>query len=148
MSYLPPGGFCSVWFTGGQKDKSVKRNKLVQSFPSTSLQTVVTVTGNLAEPSWRSVTLLSLQKAACSPQSREFKANSRHTVNPRKIAMLAPKKPLTHTPFTQSLKQSVPIYFLLKSWHALVPVDWNQIGHRVREGVILDTLQGSDGSLY
>jgi hypothetical protein len=26
---------------------------------------VVTVTGNLAEPSWSSVTLLSLQKAAC-----------------------------------------------------------------------------------
>jgi hypothetical protein len=62
----------------------------LQSFSPTPIQNVVTVTGNLAEPSWRSVTLLSLQKAACSPQPRELKVNSRHTVNPRKIAMLAP----------------------------------------------------------
>jgi hypothetical protein len=51
---------------------------------------VVTVTGNLAEPSLRSVTLWSLQKAAHSAQSKKFKGNSRHIVNPRKIAMLAP----------------------------------------------------------
>jgi hypothetical protein len=36
------------------------------------------------------VILLRLQKAACGPQSREFKAYSRHIVNPRKIATLAP----------------------------------------------------------
>jgi hypothetical protein len=51
---------------------------------------MVTVTVNIAEPSWRSVILLSVQRAACSSHSREFKANSGHTVNPRKIAMLAP----------------------------------------------------------
>jgi hypothetical protein len=53
---------------------------------------MVTGTGNLAGPSWRSVTLLSLKKAVCSPQSREFKANFRHTVNPKKIATSAPTK--------------------------------------------------------
>jgi hypothetical protein len=56
-------------------------------------------------------------------------------------------KLLTHTPFTQSLKQSVPIYFPLKSWPALVPVDRNHIGHRGRGCVTLDILQGSDGPL-
>jgi hypothetical protein len=81
-------GFCSIWFTGDQKDKSVTEKQV--GYRVSPLQNVITVTGNLAEPSWRSVTLLSLQKAACSPQSREFKVNSRHTVNPRKIAKLAP----------------------------------------------------------
>jgi hypothetical protein len=81
-------GFCSIWFTGGQKDKSVTEKQV--GYRVSPLQNVVTITGKLAEPSWRSVTLLSFQKAACSLQSREFKVNSRHTVNPRKIAMLAP----------------------------------------------------------
>jgi hypothetical protein len=47
-----------------RKTSQLERNRLVQ-FPSTPLQTVVTVTGNLAGPSWRFVTLLSLQKATC-----------------------------------------------------------------------------------
>jgi hypothetical protein len=82
---------CSTSLTGGQKDKPVIEKQAGTEFPLyPPLQTVVTVTGNLAEPSWRSVTFLSLQKAACGPQSREFKANSRHTVNPRKVATLAP----------------------------------------------------------
>jgi hypothetical protein len=54
-------------------------------------------------------------------------------------------KLLTHTPFTQSLKQSVPGYFPLKSWPALVPVDQNHIGHRRKGCVTLGTLQGSAG---
>jgi hypothetical protein len=56
-------------------------------------------------------------------------------------------KPLSHTPFTQSLKQSVPIHFPLKSWPAVVPVDWNHISHRGRECATLSTLQGSAGPL-
>jgi hypothetical protein len=95
MSYIPPGGLCNQGgFAGGsqvvRKTSQLQRNKLVQSFPSAPLQTMVTVTGNLAEPSWRSVTLLSLQKAACGLQSREFKANSRDIVNSREVTMLAP----------------------------------------------------------
>jgi hypothetical protein len=92
----PQGGLCNqgVFAVDSsqvvRKTSQLQRNKLVQSFHSSPLQTVVAVTGNLAGPSWKSVTLLSLQKAACGPQSREFKANSRHTVNPRKIATLAP----------------------------------------------------------
>jgi hypothetical protein len=57
-------------------------------------------------------------------------------------------KLLTHTPFTQSLKQSVPIYFPLKSWPVLVPVDWNHINHRGRGCVTLDSLQGSASPLW
>jgi hypothetical protein len=56
-------------------------------------------------------------------------------------------KPLIHIPFTQSLKQSVPIYFPLKSWPALVPVDQNHMGHRGRGCITLDTLQSSAGPL-
>jgi hypothetical protein len=51
-------------------------------------------------------------------------------------------KPLTHTPFTQSLKQSVPIYFPLKSWPSLVPVDSNHISQRGRGCITLDIPQG------
>jgi hypothetical protein len=50
-----------------RKTNQLQRNRLVQSFPTTPLQTVVTVTGNLAGPNWKSVTL-SLQKAACGPR--------------------------------------------------------------------------------
>jgi hypothetical protein len=93
------GGGFSTWLTGGHKDKSVQRNKLVIEFSHNPLPNVVTVTGKLAEPRWRSVTLLSLQKAACSSQSREFKVNFRHTVNPRKIATLASThQPLNYLP--------------------------------------------------
>jgi hypothetical protein len=92
----PPGGLCNqgIFAVDGsqvvRKTSQLQRNKLVTEFPPTPLQNVVTVTENLAEPSWRSVTLLSLQKAAYSLQSREFKVNSRHTINPRKIAILVP----------------------------------------------------------
>jgi hypothetical protein len=37
--------------------------------------------------------------------------------------------------------------FPLKSWPALVPVDWNHIGHRGRGRITLDTLQGSTSPL-
>jgi hypothetical protein len=48
-------GFCSMWFTGGQKDKSVTEKQVGYTVtPLTSLQNVVTVIGNFAEPSWRS----------------------------------------------------------------------------------------------
>jgi hypothetical protein len=57
-------------------------------------------------------------------------------------------KPLTHIPFTRSLKQSVPIYFPLRSWPAVVPVDWNHISQRGRGGVNLDALQGLGGPLW
>jgi hypothetical protein len=76
-----------------ERQVSNRETSWLQSFSQSSLENVVTVTGSFAEFSWRSLTLLSLQKAACSPQSREFKANSRHTVNPRKIVMLAPTIP-------------------------------------------------------
>jgi hypothetical protein len=59
-----------------------------------------------------------------------------------------PVKLLTHTPFTQSLKHSVPISFPLKSWPAVVAVDRDHIGHRGRERITLDTLQGSVGPLW
>jgi hypothetical protein len=69
------GGLCNqgVFARDGsqvvRKTSQLRRNKMVQSFPSTHpLQTVVTVRGDLVGPSWRSVTLLSLQKASCSPR--------------------------------------------------------------------------------
>jgi hypothetical protein len=95
MSFITPGGLCNqVVFAvcGSQvvrKTSQLQETSWLQSFPPTPLKNVVTVTGNLAEPSWRSV-ILSVQRAACSPLHREFKVNSGHTVNPRKIAMLAP----------------------------------------------------------
>jgi hypothetical protein len=73
-----------------RRTSQLQETSWLQSLPPTPLQNVVTVTGNLAESSWRSVILLSVQRAACSPHSRSFKVNSGHTVNPRKIAMLAP----------------------------------------------------------
>jgi hypothetical protein len=55
---------------------------------------------------------------------------------------------LTYTPFTQSLKQSAPIYFPLKSWPAVVPFDQNHTDHRGSGYITLDTLQGSASPLW
>jgi hypothetical protein len=85
----PSGGLCNqgVFAVDGsqvvRKTSQLQRNKLVQSFPSTPLQTVVTVTGNLAGPSWRSVTFWACKKLLVAPRV----GNSRQildTINPRK----------------------------------------------------------------
>jgi hypothetical protein len=78
------GDFCHRWFTCGQKDKPVTEKQAGTEFPFCPPPPDCGHSHRTTEPSWRSVTILSLQKAACGPLAREFKANSRHTVNPRK----------------------------------------------------------------
>jgi hypothetical protein len=70
MSYIPPQvvyvtwDFCSLWFTGGQKDKSVTEKQVgYRLTPLTPLQNVVTVTGNLEEPRWRSCVTFELAES-------------------------------------------------------------------------------------
>jgi hypothetical protein len=54
-------GFLQYMFHRWSERQVSYRETSWYSFPSRPLQTVVTVTGNLAEPRWRSVTLISLQ---------------------------------------------------------------------------------------
>jgi hypothetical protein len=66
--YVTRGVLQYMVYRWSERQVSYRETSWLQSFPPTPLQNVVTVTRNLAEPSWRSVTLLSLQKAACGPR--------------------------------------------------------------------------------
>jgi hypothetical protein len=130
----PPGGLCNQGFFAVyrlqevRKTSQLQRNNLVTEFLPNPLQNTVTVTANLTEPSWRSVTFLSLQRATYRPQSWEFKANSRHTVNPPKIATLAPTR--WSSCFCLCFYYCVVLHLLICScWTTPASQRWSRHGH-------------------